>query len=159
MNHTSVNWSSKWIVFKSNLNQVGNHRLKCRNGAWSGHFPVCTGQSHDHIAYHILHNCIDMHQKRSISLLPLSLSSPCQTHLLPSADCLSYNACELAKSPIWPWDVIYLLKTMTKSFPNVFTWSLPVCRFMHLLRFASFYGQDQKILKSSENIFSIICPL
>jgi len=21
---------------------VGNHRLKCRNGAWSGHFPVCT---------------------------------------------------------------------------------------------------------------------
>ena len=24
--------------------QVGNHRLKCRNGAWSGQFPVCTGQ-------------------------------------------------------------------------------------------------------------------
>ena len=31
---------------------MGNHRLKCRNGAWSGHFPVCTGQSHDYIAYY-----------------------------------------------------------------------------------------------------------
>ena len=27
--------------------QVGNHRLKCRNGAWSGQFPVCTGDDHD----------------------------------------------------------------------------------------------------------------
>ena len=37
--------------------QVGNHRLKCRNGAWSGQFPVCTGQFCQH-CYKFVFRCI-----------------------------------------------------------------------------------------------------
>ena len=39
---------SVWPFLNRQMNpQVGNHRLKCRNGAWSGQFPVCTGDDYD----------------------------------------------------------------------------------------------------------------
>ena len=41
-------YSFRLAIFEpSDEPQVGNHRLKCRNGAWSGQFPVCTGDDHD----------------------------------------------------------------------------------------------------------------